>query len=91
MYKNCDNLVSINGFVLHSNITEVTGFIEGCDKLVNANNVTISGPFYNDIFRGVTSLKYVNNLQPQQNFPKHDAPLFPKQTSANSPPSSIPT
>lgn len=62
MYKNCDNLVSIDGFILHGNLTEVTGFIEGCDKLINANNVTIAGPFYNDIFRGITSLKYVNNL-----------------------------
>ena len=62
MYKNCDGLVSIDGFVLHGNITEATGFIEGCDNLINANNVTISGPFYNDIFRGLTSLKYVNNL-----------------------------
>ena len=62
MYKNCDGLISIDGFVLHGNITEATGFIEGCDNLINANNVTISGPFYNDIFRGLTSLKYVNNL-----------------------------
>lgn len=62
MYKNCDRLVSIDGFVLHGNITEATGFVEGCDSLINANNVTISGPFYNDIFRGLTSLKYVNNL-----------------------------
>ncbi len=62
MYKNCDRLVSIDGFVLHGNITEATGFVEGCDNLVNANNVTISGPFYNDIFRGLTSLKYINNL-----------------------------
>ena len=62
MYKNCDRLVSIDGFVLHGNITEATGFVEGCDNLINANNVTISGPFYNDIFRGLTSLKYVNNL-----------------------------
>lgn len=62
MYKNCDGLVSIDGFVLHGNITEATGFVEGCDSLINANNVTISGPFYNDIFRGLTSLKYVNNL-----------------------------
>ena len=62
MYKDCDGLVSIDGFVLHGNITEATGFVEGCDNLINANNVTISGPFYNDIFRGLTSLKYVNNL-----------------------------
>lgn len=62
MYKDCDGLVSIDGFVLHGNITEATGFVEGCDNLVNANNVTISGSFYNDIFRGLTSLKYVNNL-----------------------------
>lgn len=62
MYKNCDGLISIDGFVLHGNITEATGFVEGCDNLINANNVTISGPFYNDIFRGLTSLKYVNNL-----------------------------
>ena len=62
MYKDCDGLVSIDGFVLHGSITEATGFVEGCDNLVNANNVTISGPFYNDIFRGLTSLKYVNNL-----------------------------
>ena len=62
MYKNCDGLVSIDDFVLHRNITEATGFVEGCNNLINANNVTISGPFYNDIFRGLTSLKYVNNL-----------------------------
>ena len=62
MYKDCDGLVSIDGFVLHGNITEATGFVEGCDNLVNANNVTISGSFYNDVFRGLTSLKYVNNL-----------------------------
>lgn len=62
MYKDCDSLVSIDGFVLHGSITEATGFVEGCDNLVNANNVTISGPFYNDIFRGLTSLRYVNNL-----------------------------
>ena len=62
MYKNCDGLISIDGFVLHGNIIEATGFVEGCDNLINANNVTISGPFYNDIFRGLTSLKYVNNL-----------------------------
>ena len=62
MYKDCLGLVSIDGFVLHGNITVVDDFIAGCDKLVNANNVTISGPFYNEIFRGVTSLKYINNL-----------------------------
>ena len=62
MYKDCDGLVSIDGFVLHGNITEVTGFVQGCNNLINANNVTISGPFYNDVFRGLTSLKYVNNL-----------------------------
>ena len=62
MYKDCSGLVSINGFVLHGNITEATGFVQGCNNLVNANNVTISGPFYNDVFRGLTSLKYVNNL-----------------------------
>lgn len=62
MYKNCDGLVSIDGFVLHGNITEATGFVQGCNNLINANNVTISGAFYNDIFRGLTSLKYVNNL-----------------------------
>ena len=62
MYKDCDSLVSIDGFVLHGNITEATGFIQGCNNLINANNVTISGPFYNDIFRGLTSLRYVNNL-----------------------------
>lgn len=62
MYKDCDGLVSIDGFVLHGNITEATGFIEGCNNLINANNVTISGSFYNDIFRGLTSLRYVNNL-----------------------------
>lgn len=62
MYKDCGGLVSINGFVLHGNITEATGFVQGCNNLVNANNVTISGPFYNDVFRGLTSLKYVNNL-----------------------------
>ena len=62
MYKDCDGLVSIDGFVLHGNITEATGFVQGCGSLINANNVTISGPFYNDIFRGLTSLKYVNNL-----------------------------
>ena len=62
MYKDCLGLVSIDGFVLHGNITVVDDFIAGCDKLVNANNVTISGPFYNDIFRGITSIKYVNNL-----------------------------
>ena len=62
MYKDCDGLISIDGFVLHGNITEATGFIEGCNNLINANNVTISGSFYNDIFRGLTSLRYVNNL-----------------------------
>ena len=62
MYKDCDGLVSIDGFVLHGNITEATGFVQGCNNLINANNVTISGAFYNDIFRGLTSLKYVNNL-----------------------------
>ena len=62
MYKDCLGLVSIDGFVLHGNITEVDDFIAGCDNLVNANNVTISGTFYNDIFRGITSIKYVNNL-----------------------------
>ena len=62
MYKDCLGLVSIDNFVLHGNITEATGFVEGCNNLINANNVTISGSFYNDIFRGLTSLKYVNNL-----------------------------
>ena len=62
MYKDCLGLVSIDGFVLHGNITVVDDFIAGCDNLINANNVTISGTFYNDIFRGINSLKYVNNL-----------------------------
>lgn len=62
MYKDCNGLVSIDNFVLHGNIREATGFVQGCNNLVNANNVTISGPFYNDVFRGLTSLKYVNNL-----------------------------
>ena len=62
MYKNCSSLVSIDGMVLHGNITDVTEFIAGCDNLINANNVTIAGSFYNDIFRGITSIKYVNNL-----------------------------
>ena len=62
MYKGCNSLVSIDGMVLHGNITDTTEFIAGCNNLINANNVTISGPFYNDIFRGLTSLKYVNNL-----------------------------
>lgn len=62
MYKDCLGLVSIDGFVLHGNITVVDDFIAGCDNLINANNVTIAGSFYNDIFRGVTSIKYVNNL-----------------------------
>lgn len=62
MYKNCDGLVSIDGFVLHGNITNASELVAGCDNLINANNVTISGSFYNDIFRGLTSLKYVNNL-----------------------------
>ena len=62
MYKDCLGLVSIDGFVLHGNITVVDDFIAGCDNLINANNITISGPFYNDIFRGITSIKYVNNL-----------------------------
>ena len=62
MYRDCPNLTSINNFVFHENLVEVEGFIIGCDKLVNANNVTIAGSFYNDIFRGASSLKYVNNL-----------------------------
>ena len=62
MYKDCSSLVSIDGMVLHGNITDVTEFIAGCDNLINANNVTIGGSFYNDIFRGITSIKYVNNL-----------------------------
>ena len=62
MYKNCSSLVSIDGMVLHGNITDTTEFIAGCSNLINANNVTIAGSFYNDIFRGVTSIKYVNNL-----------------------------
>ena len=62
MYKGCNSLVSIDGMVLHGNITDTTEFIAGCNNLINANNVTIAGSFYNDIFRGVTSIKYVNNL-----------------------------
>lgn len=62
MYKGCGSLVSIDGMVLHGNITDVTEFIAGCNNLINANNVTIAGSFYNDIFRGITSIKYVNNL-----------------------------
>lgn len=62
MYKGCNSLVSIDGLVLHKNITNATEFIAGCNNLINANNVTIAGPFYNDIFRGITSIKYVNNL-----------------------------
>ena len=62
MYKGCPNLTSINDFVFHENLVEVEGFIADCNKLVNANNVTIAGAFYNDLFRGATSLKYVNNL-----------------------------
>lgn len=62
MYKNCSSLVSIDGMVLHGNIIDTTEFIAGCNNLINANNVTIAGSFYNDIFRGVTSIKYVNNL-----------------------------
>ena len=62
MYKGCNSLTSIDGMVLHGNITSSTEFIAGCSNLINANNVTIAGPFYNDIFRGITSIKYVNNL-----------------------------
>ena len=62
MYKGCNSLVSIDGLVLHKNITNATEFIAGCNNLINANDVTIAGPFYNDIFRGITSIKYVNNL-----------------------------
>lgn len=62
MYKDCKELVSIDGFVFHANITNATDFVAGCDKLINANNVIITGPYYNDIFRGLPSLKYVNNL-----------------------------
>ena len=62
MYKGCNSLVSIDGMVLHGNITDTTDFIADCNNLINANNVTIAGSFYNDIFRGVTSIKYVNNL-----------------------------
>ena len=62
MYKDCSSLVSIDGMVLHGNITETSEFIAGCNNLINANNVTIAGSFYNDIFRGITSIKYVNNL-----------------------------
>ncbi len=62
MYKGCNSLVSIDGLVLHGNITDTTDFIADCNNLINANNVTIAGSFYNDIFRGVTSIKYVNNL-----------------------------
>ena len=62
MYRGCPNLTSINNFVFHENLVEVEGFILDCEKLVNANNVTIAGAFYNDLFRGVSSLKYVNNL-----------------------------
>ena len=62
MYRGCPNLTSINNFVFHENLVEVEGFILDCKKLVNANNITIAGPFYNDVFRGVTSIKYVNNL-----------------------------
>ncbi|WP_291626057.1 BspA family leucine-rich repeat surface protein [Clostridium sp.] len=62
MYRGCPNLTSINNFVFHENLVEVEGFILECEKLVNANNVTIAGAFYNDLFRGVSSLKYVNNL-----------------------------
>ena len=62
MYRDCPNLTSINNFIFHENLVEVEGFIIGCSKLTNANNVSIAGSFYNDIFRGVSSLKYVNNL-----------------------------
>lgn len=62
MYKGCNSLVSIDGMVLHGNITNTTEFIADCNNLINANNVTIAGSFYNDIFRGITSIKYVNNL-----------------------------
>lgn len=62
MYKGCNSLVSIDGMVLHGNITDATEFIADCNNLINANNVTIAGSFYNDIFRGITSIKYVNNL-----------------------------
>ena len=62
MYKGCSSLVSIDGMILHGNITDTTEFIAGCNNLINANNVTIGGSFYNDIFRGITSIKYVNNL-----------------------------
>ena len=62
MYKNCDSLGSINGMVLHGNITNYSEFISGCDNLVYANDVEIGGSFYNDIFRGLTKLKEVNNL-----------------------------
>ena len=62
MYKGCNSLVSIDGMVLHGNITDTTDFIADCNNLINANNVTIAGSFYNDIFRGITSIKYVNNL-----------------------------
>lgn len=62
MYRGCPNLTSINNFVFHENLVEVEGFMLDCEKLVNANNVTIAGAFYNDLFRGVSSLKYVNNL-----------------------------
>lgn len=62
MYRDCPNLTSINNFVFHENLVEVEGFMLDCEKLVNANNVTIAGAFYNDLFRGVSSLKYVNNL-----------------------------
>ena len=62
MYKNCDSLSSINGMVLHGNITNYSEFISGCDNLVYANDVEIGGSFYNDIFRGLTKLREVNNL-----------------------------
>ena len=62
MYKNCSNMISIDGMVFHANLTDYEGFIEGCNNLINANNITIKGNYFNDFFKSWTSVKYMNNL-----------------------------
>ena len=62
MYKGCSSLTSINGMNLHKNIVNFDEFINDCPNLINANNVVISGSFYNDVFKGITSIKFIDNL-----------------------------